>query len=209
MRGMTRAATPRSPLLAPLAYLAALVLLLEEWFWDTGARIGAWLGAWPPLRALEARIRALPPYGALAAFVLPGLLLLPVKIVALYAIAHGHAVSGASVFVAAKLGGAAVVARLYVLTRPALLSLAWFARCHNWFVALKDGLIARLRATHVFRRGRHLARMLRRGARRLRRRLARATRSGGRQSSHGARVLRRYVALWRARRRKPTGTERP
>lgn len=206
---MMRAATPRSPLLAPLVYLAALVLLLEEWFWDTGARVAAWLGAWPPLRALEARIQTLPPYVALAAFVLPGLLLFPVKIVALLAIAHGHALSGVSIFVVAKLGGAAVVARLYILTRPALLSLAWFARCHNWFVALKDRLIARLRATHVFHRGRRLARALRRWARRLRRKLTPATPSGGRHASHLARVLRRYVALWRARRRKPTETERP
>lgn len=203
--GMMRPVPVRSPLLAPLAYLAALVLLLEEWFWDTGARIGAWLGAWPPLRALESRLRALPPYGALAAFVLPGLLLFPVKILALLAIAHGHAWSGVAMFVAAKIGGAAIVARMYILTRPSLLSLAWFARCHNWFVALKDRLLAHLRATHVFRRGRRLARALRRTLRRLRRQLA----PRGRHGSHAARVLRRYIAMWRARRRKPTGTERP
>lgn len=206
---MMRPAATRSPLLAPLVFLAALVLLFEEWCWDTGARIGAWLGAWPPLRALEARIRILPPYAALAAFVLPGLLLFPVKIVALLAITHGHALSGVSVFVVAKLGGAAVVARMYVLTRPTLLSLAWFARCHNWFVALKDRLIARLRATHLFHRGRRLARAIRRGARRLRRQLTPAVPFGSRHGSHVSRVLRRYIAMWRARRRKPTGTERP
>jgi hypothetical protein len=136
-------------------------------------------------------------------------MLFPVKIIALLAIAHGHALSGVSVFVVAKLGGAAVVARLYVLTRPALLSLAWFARCHNWFVALKDRLIARLRATHLFHRGRRMARAIKRGARRLRRRLSPATPFGSRHGSHFARVLRRYIAMWRARRRKTTGTERP
>ena len=54
-------------------------------------------------------------------FVLPGLLLLPVKLLAVVAIAHGHAVSGIATIVVAKLGGAAVVARLYALTLPTLL----------------------------------------------------------------------------------------
>ena len=100
---------------APLVYLAAVLLLVEEWCWDTGMRLTRALGRWPALAALEERVRALPPYAALCAFVLPGLLLLPVKFLALLAIAHGHALSGIATIVPAKVGGAAVVARIYVL----------------------------------------------------------------------------------------------
>jgi hypothetical protein len=204
---MTRFHPLRSWLLAPLVYLAALVLLLEEWFWDVGGRVASAIGAWPPLKALEERVRRLPPYVALAAFVLPGLLLIPVKVLALIAIAHGHAASGLATLVVAKLGGAAVVARLYVLTLPSLLALAWFARLHTWFMALKDRYIARLRASHLYRQARRLLDAARRGVRRLRRRLWPRTRPDSRQAGGSMRILRRFVARWRARRRKTTETE--
>src|SRR4051812_33535694 len=122
MAAMKRFRTLRNWLLAPLVYLAALILMLEDWLWDLGLRLTAFIVAWPPLEALERRLAALPPYAALCVFVLPGVLLLPVKILALFAIAHGHPLSGIAVIVLAKVGGAALVARLYVLTRPALLS---------------------------------------------------------------------------------------
>jgi hypothetical protein len=204
---MTRPFSLRSRLLAPLVYLAALLLLFEDWCWDIGGRIAAWIGAWPPLHALEERLRRLPPYAALAAFVLPGLLLFPVKVLALVAIADGHPVSGIATLVVAKIGGAAVVARLYVLTLPSLLALAWFARCHAWFIALKDRSIAYLRASRAWRLSRRLARALRQSLRRLARRLRTRAPSGGRHGRPTARLLRRFIAMWRARRRKTAQSE--
>lgn len=206
---MTRSIPTRSRLLAPLVYLVALLLLFEEWCWDFGARIAAAIGAWPPLRALEERVRRLPPYVALVAFVLPGLLLFPVKVLALVAIARGHPASGILTLVVAKLGGAAVVARLYVLTLPSLLALAWFARCHAWFVRLKDRSIAFLRASDTWRRARRLAQALRRLLRRVRKRLHRRHPFGPGQRRSTARFLRRFIAQWRARRRKSTESEQP
>jgi hypothetical protein len=190
----------RTRLFAPLVHLAALLLLLEEWCWDAGARLGAGLAGWPPLVAVEARVRVLPPYGALCLFVLPGLLLLPVKLLALVAIAHGHAVSGIAAIVVAKLGGAAVVARLYALTLPTLLAVGWFARCHDWFMRLKNHWVGRLRASHGFLQAVRALRAMQRALRRWRyRRAARARR--GRHASRVSRVLRRFVVQWRARRR--------
>jgi len=197
---MTRATTnARTRLLAPLVYLAALFLLLEEWCWDVGARLAARLARWPLLAALEARVRLLPPWGALCLFVLPGLLLLPVKLLAVVAIAHGHAVSGIATIVVAKLGGAAVVARLYALTLPTLLAVGWFARCHGWFVTLKDHWVGRLRASHAFVQAGRLLQAMRRALRRWRHR--RGARFGSRHASRASRVLRRFVVQWRARRR--------
>jgi hypothetical protein len=204
IRPMTRTVTnTRTRLFAPLVHLAALLLLLEEWCWDAGARIGAGLARWPLLAAVEARVRVLPPWGALCLFVLPGLLLLPVKLLAVVAIAHGHAVSGIATIVVAKLGGAAVVARLYALTLPTLLAVGWFARCHGWFMALKDRWIGRLRASHAYMEAGRLLRAMQRALRRWRQQratLARGRRSS-RRSSRAMRVLRRFVVQWRARRR--------
>ena len=54
----------------------ALIILFEEWGWEPLQRALAWVGRLPGLRWLEARLPALPPYGALALFLLPTLLLL-------------------------------------------------------------------------------------------------------------------------------------
>ena len=189
--GMSQAHS-RPRLLAPLVHLAALVLLAEAWTWEVGSRAAARMAAWPPLRWLEGRIRLLPPWAALAAFVLPGLLLLPLKLLALLAIAHGHALSGVAGFVAAKLGGAVVVARIYVLTLPTLLTLGWFARWHGGFVALKDRWLAQLRASRFWRSTRAALAAMRRKVRQTLRR-------SQRQPSHLMRVLRRFSTRFRAR----------
>jgi hypothetical protein len=190
---------------APLVYLAAVVLLVEEWCWDTGMRLARRLARWPALAALESRVRTLPPYAALCAFVLPGLLLLPVKLLALLAIAHGHALSGIATIVVAKVGGAAVVARLYVLTLPTLLAIGWFARCHGWFMDAKTRCLDYLRTSHTYHLAGRALRGLRIGCRRLLRRLRpHPADAGDRHASRTMRVLRRFVVQWRVRRRQPT-----
>lgn len=202
----------RHPLLAPLLYLAALLLMLEEWLWRWGSRVAGGIARWPPLAWLENAVRRLPPYPALLVFALPGLLLLPVKLLALLAIAHGHPMWGVATFVVAKLGGAAVVARLYVLTLPSLLALVWFARWHNRFIMFKDHVIARLRASPTYASVRRRLSALRSGLRRQLRRLGRQLRPsvpfGSRHATRSARAFRRFVSLWR-RRRHTTESERP
>jgi len=207
MRSMTSPHPTRSLLLAPLVNLVALLLLAEQWLWATGSRCAGALAAWPPLRALENGIRRLPPWAALLAFALPGLLLLPVKLLALLAIAHGHALTGLMVFILAKVGGAMVVARIYLLTLPSLLALVWFARWHNRFMIFKDQLIARFRASPMYSSARRSLSTLRRTLRRLRYQLKPSVPFGSRHATRSARALRRFVSLWR-RRRKP-GSDEP
>ena len=140
----------------------ALLILFEEWGWEplqaALVRLGRWLGlAW-----LEARIRTLPPYAALASLLLPSLLLIPVKLAALWAIGHGHAVLGMLIIVAAKIGGTAVVARLFTLTKDTLLQLAWFANLYGRWARFKEGLLQQVRASWPWRAGRALKRQWRR-----------------------------------------------
>lgn len=137
-------------LLAPLIYTAAILLLLEEWLWNTTKRLLALLPEVAFIVRLEQWIGSLSPYAALAIFVLPTLLLLPVKILALVSIAHGHPTLGLLIVLAAKVLGTALVARLYGLTKNTLLSLAWFVRWHDAVLAFKDRMIAQLRATRAW-----------------------------------------------------------
>ncbi|MFB9244031.1 hypothetical protein IV454_00500 [Massilia antarctica] len=197
---MTQAKRRRYRLLTPLVYLAALILLLEEWLWDLGTRIGAIIARWPPVREFDARIRALPPYWALGAFALPAVLLFPVKLLALIAIANGHPVTGVLVIVLAKIGGAAAVTRLYSLTLPSLMTLAWFARWHAAFMTFKDKWVGKLKGTLAYQRTSGTAAMLRDRLRRAIKAFRRRGR-GGRHSMRPTRILRRFAAMWRARRR--------
>ncbi|CAN5448030.1 hypothetical protein BH11PSE11_BH11PSE11_35350 [soil metagenome] len=142
--------TFRRLLFAPFVYLAAILLLFEDWIWDATKSVLARLPDVPALKAIERQVQRLPPYAALIAFLLPGLLLLPVKLLALFAIAHGHAMLGLSVIVAAKILGTILVTRIYAWTKPALLALGWFARCHDGFISFKNRMIERLRATDAW-----------------------------------------------------------
>ena len=130
----------RRVLLPPMIFLAALFLFVEEWIWDHLRDFMAWVARAPAIRWLEGRIATLPPYGAMAIFLLPGLILLPVKISALWLAAHGHPIYAAGVFVAAKVVGTAAAARLFTLCRPTLLTVNWFKKVYHWFGRIKDRL---------------------------------------------------------------------
>jgi hypothetical protein len=124
-----------------------LILIFEEWGWVPLARLMAWIGRLPGLRWIEALIRGLPPYGALALFVLPVLTLLPIKIAALYLLGQGHTVLGLSMIVVAKLVGTAVTARLFMLTQPTLMRLAWFAHWFGRWMVFKNNVVARVKSS--------------------------------------------------------------
>ena len=113
--------------------LAALWLFLEEWGWHP---LAAWLGRftrWPPWARMEARIGRAPPRLALLLFLLPVLLLLPVKLIALGLIHSGRPALGLAVILAAKLVGTAIGGRLFVLTEPQLMRLRRFAQLVRWW----------------------------------------------------------------------------
>lgn len=139
-----------------LGWLLALLILFEEWGWEPLQRALAWVGRLPGLRWLERRIQTLPPYAALALFLLPTLMLLPVKLLALWFIGQGKVLSGTLVILSAKLVGTAIVARLFSLTQPALIQLAWFARSYTRWVGWKEALLAQVRASWPWRLGRML-----------------------------------------------------
>jgi hypothetical protein len=132
-------------------WLIALVLLFEEWGWEYLAAALAWFGRLPGLRWIERRIRRLPPYAALGLFVVPLLTLLPLKLLALYWLGHGHTVLGISVIITAKVVGTAITARLFMLTQPTLMKLAWFARLYGRWMAFKTRALARVRASAAWR----------------------------------------------------------
>jgi len=148
--GAMRIGRLRRWLAAPLVFLAAVILLLEGWLWDDLARLGATVGRLPPLRWLEAGMRRLPPWAALAVFAAPSLLLLPVKLIAVGLVARGHPTLGLVALILAKVLGTALLARIYSLTEPQLLSIAWFARLRERVLGFKERVRDAIRATAVY-----------------------------------------------------------
>ena len=155
------------PLEAVLTLLLVIVLLFEEWGWQPLVRAFAWLARWRPVAALEAVLARLPPYAALAAFALPVAVLFPFKLLALYLLAHGAPLPAAGVFMAAKLVGTGLVGRIFMITKPQLMRIAWFARGYGAFMPWKEALFARVRASWAWRWGRLLKTMAKRRMHRL------------------------------------------
>jgi len=107
LRGAWRAVRP------VLLALAAIVLFIEEWGWRPLTAAAARVARWPPIARFENLLRRAPPKVALALFLVPALLLFPVKLAALWLIHEGRAMLGISLIVVAKLAGTALVGRLF------------------------------------------------------------------------------------------------
>lgn len=134
-----------------LLALVAVWFFLEEFGWHP---LAAWLrrfARWPPWARLEARIAAAPPRLALALFLLPATVLLPVKLLALALISDGRPLAGLAVIVAAKLVGTAVGGWLFLLTRPRLMRMRRFARAMAWWRRLRWQLRRALNASAAWR----------------------------------------------------------
>lgn len=142
-------------------FLVALILLFEEWGWDSLQKLFALLARLPLWAWLERRIAALPPWAALLTFAVPALALLPVKLLALYLFGSGHATLGLVLLLGAKLAGTAVLARLFSLTQPALMKLGWFARWYPRWKHWKDAILEQVRQSRAWRMGRHVKREIR------------------------------------------------
>ena len=143
-------ATLKKILAAPFVFIAAIIVLLEDWLWDDLVRLMGVIARLPVFRQLELFILALPPYGALTVFAVPSLLLIPVKLAALWLISHGQHTLGLLTVIGAKLVGTALVARSFTLTKPKLLRINWFSWLHERVVAFKAKVYAFIKATKIY-----------------------------------------------------------
>jgi hypothetical protein len=146
----------RPAIVLALNIVVALVLLFEEWGWRPLSEFVARLARFRVWAMVELWIAGLPPYGALLTLAVPSAILIPAKFLGVYLLATGHFVTAGIVIIAAKLASTALIARIFLLTQPALMQIGWFARAHDAFVPWKDALFARIRASWAWRYGRVL-----------------------------------------------------
>lgn len=93
-------------------------------------------------------IESLGPWQSLALLALPTCIVEPMKLAAVAIAGEGHWFSGTAVIIAAYAASLLLVERLFVIVKPKLLKLHWFARLWSWLV------VARCRVTKSFRSAR-------------------------------------------------------
>jgi hypothetical protein len=158
--------------LHPLLTLLAIVFLIEAWLWSRLEPVVEWIVARIPLRPVKAwiagTIRKLSPTATLIVFVVPALVLFPLKLLGLWLLANKHWIAAGALILFAKLVGLAVTAFVFEMTRPKLLQLRWFRWIYEqvlswlaWAHRLADPITRRIeRRLQMLRPGR-AGRMLR------------------------------------------------
>lgn len=99
----------------------------------------------PRLRRL---VEGLGPYQSLALVLVPTGLVEPLKLIAVAVAGDGHWITGTVMIVAAYAAGLLLVDRLFVVVKPKLLTLPWFARLWRWFVAVRSKAVGLFRRSY-------------------------------------------------------------
>lgn len=120
-----------------------------------------WLAGLDLFRAIGAAIGRLPPYAVLALLGLAFVVIEPLKALALWWMALGHALTGLALLGGAHLLSLFVVERIYHAGHAQLMRIGWFARLMGWLVGLRDRALAWVRSTSAWKTGRRLAMSLR------------------------------------------------
>jgi hypothetical protein len=128
-------------LLQPLWVLLAVIFLIEAWLWDHLEPIVARIVAWIPLRTfkqwLSERVDTLSPAMTLIVFIVPVIPLFPLKLVAIWLLAHEYWMTAIITFIFAKFLGVGVAAFIFDVTRPKLLEMEWFEKLYDFVIALR------------------------------------------------------------------------
>jgi hypothetical protein len=98
------------------------------------------------LPRLRRYIERLGPYQSLVLLLIPTSLVEPLKLIAVAVAGDGHWITGTVMIVVAYAASLLLVERLFMIVKPKLLTLPWFARLWDWFVALRG------KAVGLFRR---------------------------------------------------------
>ena len=128
--------------LRPFWVLLALLFLLEAWLWDHLEPIVARIVSvipWGKLKEKLAQlIERLPPWAVLFVFIIPFIVMLPLKFLEVYFLATRNWLGAIAVIIFVKLVGLGITAFIFEVTRGKLLQMAWFKRMFDWFMWARD-----------------------------------------------------------------------
>jgi hypothetical protein len=89
------------------------------------------------LKDFRRRLEQLGPYPSLLVLAIPLVIVEPFKLVAVLVAGDGHFLTGLLFLICAYVVSLVVTERLFVILKPKLLMLPWFAKSWRWFLALR------------------------------------------------------------------------
>jgi hypothetical protein len=126
----------------PFWVALALLFLFEAWLWDSlEPVVRRIVGVIPWGRIKPAFVRlveGLTPQATLVVFAIPFIVLLPVKFLEFWLLAHRQWFAAIGVLVAVKIVGLGLTAFIIEATRDKLLQMAWFRRLYEFFMWARD-----------------------------------------------------------------------
>jgi hypothetical protein len=141
-RPAARVASRMRQLARPFWIAVALLFLFEAWLWDSlepVVRRIVGLIPWGRVRPAFIRlVEGLTPRATLAVFAIPFVLLLPVKFLEFWLLAHRQWFAAIAVLLAVKIVGLGFTAFIFEATRDKLLQMEWFARLYEFFMWARD-----------------------------------------------------------------------
>lgn len=87
-------------------------------------------------------VERLGPYQSLMLLAVPLCVVEPLKLVAVAVAGKGHWITGTGMIIVAYAGSIFVVERLFLIVKPKLLTLEWFAWAWTRFVAVRDDVVS-------------------------------------------------------------------
>ena len=121
-------------ILKPVTYvLAVLYFLLDAIFMAVARPVSSWIARHLAFRRLRIWIRSLSPYGSLALFSVPVMILEPLKPLAAYLAATGQLLVSAVTLIVGEVLKLVLVERLFSLTRDKLMKIPAFAWAYGKF----------------------------------------------------------------------------
>lgn len=134
-----------------LLSLLAVLLIIEEWLWDILSACGHYLAVLLRLEGIERWLIQASPSMALLAFAVPVLIVTPINLAALSLLLHGLLLQGILLEVFAKLLGTLLVARVFKLTKPQLLTFGIIAVVYHTVMGWLQWAHAKVVDTEIYR----------------------------------------------------------
>jgi hypothetical protein len=100
---------------------AVLYFLIDALFFSLIKPLGTWLGKWPIFARVGGWVRSLSPYSTLVLFIIPFVLLEPIKPLGLYLVASGEVIDGVLLICVGEILKITIVERLFHVGRDKLM----------------------------------------------------------------------------------------
>src|ERR1700677_4015612 len=97
-------------------------------------------------RTIRRPIERLGPYASLLFMAVPLAIVEPLKLAAVFVAGDGHWLIGLGVMIFAYAVSLLITERLFIIVKPKLLTLHWFAVLWSWFVVARDKMLGWLRS---------------------------------------------------------------